>query len=327
MIAFLIISAILLAILQNRVLNNSLEGVEYSSVVSKKLVAPDEKFEVIITITNKSRRFIPFIKMEHIFPEEMVMEEPKKTTTFMLPRSKYVKRIHASLPSRGSYYITSAYLHGGDFLGITEKTKNYRFVNEIVVYPKKTNERELELMSKGILGEISVKRFMIEDPLLTIGFREYTGREPMKHIDWNQSAKSNEIIVKQFDYTIDPSVTVILDVTEKIEDEKVELLFSMTRTVTEQLTNMKVKFSFLTNATILNKWYYINENVGSEHLNVILDLLGRATYSYSINFNSLIRSNEIEENSLVILISSKTKADLKEEINFLNARGIKIYLA
>ena len=41
----------------------------------------------------------------------------------------------------------------------------------------------------GFLGDVSVRRFIYEDPVLTTGFREYTGREPMKHISWTQSAR------------------------------------------------------------------------------------------------------------------------------------------
>ena len=341
MIAFLIVSALILILSQNIVLKKSLDKVDYKSEISKKLVAPGEIFEIIVTITNNSKFFIPFIRIEQMLPKEIELYDNEKryvnldnkisikSTTFMMPRSKIVRRMKASLPTRGSYYLNETTLHGGDFLGIKERPKVYRFLNEVVVYPKKTNERELELMSRGILGEISVKRFMIEDPLLTIGFREYSGREPMKHIDWNQSAKNNELIVKQFDYTIDPSVTVVLDVSEKMEKDKKEVLFSLTRTVTEQLTNLKIKFSFLTNATILNKWYYIIEKSGSEHLNTILDLLGRATHSYSLSFEELIKDavgKEIEENSLVVLITSKSEASLQEEINFLKTKRIQIYL-
>ena len=71
------------------------------------------------------------------------------------------------------------------------------------------------------------------------GYREYTGREPMRQISWTQSAVRNELIVKQFDPVWAQSVLIVLD-TEYHGDfdrfgAQLEYLFSLTRTACDVL--------------------------------------------------------------------------------------------
>ena len=80
---------------------------------------------------------------------------------------------------------------------------------EVVVIPPRCENSNVLRTLGGFLGDISVRRFILEDPLLTVGFREYTGREPMKSISWTQSARVGRPLVKQYDHTVDATVTVL----------------------------------------------------------------------------------------------------------------------
>ncbi len=78
-------------------------------------------------------------------------------------------------------------------------------------------------MLGGVIGDISVNRFIFEDPMLTVGFSEYTGREPMRDISWTQSARLGRMMVKNYDHTVDLSVTILLNVQSVLnvfEDEE-----------------------------------------------------------------------------------------------------------
>ena len=50
-------------------------------------------------------------------------------------------------------------------------------------------QRELEEMLGGFLGELSVNRYLYEDPILTAGYRPYTSGDPMRSIAWKQSVR------------------------------------------------------------------------------------------------------------------------------------------
>lgn len=334
MIAFIIIFSFLLYFIEKWSMDNALRGIEFYYEPSKLLVEPSEEFEIITTITNKTRRVAPFIRIEERLPskikvhsenlnlEEMPHDLKHISSIYMLPREKLIRKITVSLEKRGRYILQGADLSGGDFLGIRQKKEEFLCFNEVVVYPKEAPLSDIYWKIGDFLGDISVKRFIIEDPILTVGFREYTGREPMKNISWTQSARINRLMVKQFDYTTEPSVTVLLNVEceDADRDELIETCFSLTRTVCRMLEERGIKYDFLTNANTSNafsEWSYIDEGLGIKHFLTILEGLGRAFYTSIEPFKTTVKkiADTFNMRSLIVI----TPCKLHEHKNLLES--------
>ena len=170
----------------------------------------------------------------------------------------------------------------------------------------------LAMLLGGMIGDISVNRFIFEDPMLTIGFSDYTGREPMRDISWTQSARLGRMMVKNYDHTLDLSATVILNV-EYPKDidfrpELIEKCFSAGRTVCEALEAKRIKYGVLTNATssgALGLWSQVGDGLGRSHLMSILEGLGRATYSCTMPFSRLadLASRKNEDGRYYVVIT------------------------
>ena len=298
MIPFVIVLLILAFIAQNWSIKNAFKGIGYSCESSKLLVEPDEVFDLITTVTNHSKRFIPFIKLEQPLPKAADIQCPSAKTsedfdgnlkhihsTYLRRNSIYEKRLPISLQKRGCHYFKSAQLISGDFLGISPKMRHVYTVSSVVVCPKPARTKNFDSVMGGFLGDISVRRFIMEDPILTIGARQYTGKEPLKQISWKHTARQNRLMVKQFDYTVEPNVSVMLDVnTQCVGGDRRELLencYCLTRSVCELLEQKGIRYDFITNATTgnaISSWAYIAEGLGKAHLFTILEGLGRASY-------------------------------------------------
>lgn len=305
LVLFLVIIAF---VLKDISLKYVLKDVEYSIKASKSVVEPCEIFSLSTTLHNNKWLPVTFIKMSELVPSSMWVEREKHqyydfsktgkliSSTYLLPYQRFTRTFKASLPQRGRYFLHGAVLYGGDIFGLSETIEYVNLMEEIVVLPKAINSQKLETVMGGFLGDFSVNRFIMEDPILTIGFREYTGREPMKYINWPQSLKSSALMVKNFDHTTDLSVTVILNVEcgsdgKEINSQLAEGAFSVARFVCEYLESKKIKYSFTTNATAagaVGHWKSVGEGLGSRHLYTILEGLGRATYDSTINFASLL---------------------------------------
>jgi len=185
-------------------------------------------------------------------------------------------------------------MSGGDFLGLRETNRQFECVSEIVVMPRPAADAP-ELKALGnFLGDISVHRFIMEDPVLTLGFREYTGREPQRDISWVQSARMGRIMVKKYDYTLEPSVTVVVNIAcgnENPDTALIERCYSLARTVCEQLEEQRIMYGFITNAIAVGSVGHspvIKDGLGQSHLMAILEILGRATYDYIEPFDVTI---------------------------------------
>jgi len=370
MIPLIITLIIVVAVIQIRFLESALKSVKYDCHFSKHLVEPGEEFEITVTITNRSRAFIPFIKIEQVFPGEIRLKglkisetaAPKEymhhtSTLYLMPRSKYIKRVKASFPHRGRYIFPGAYIRVGDFLALGDKVKEHESKQqEVVVYPKAAHAEDLENVTGGIMGDISVRRFVMEDPVMIAGFREYSGREPMKAISWSHSARMGKLVVKQFDHTVEPAVSVILDVEDKGfmgrvsslrseidakappataargDADKKEFAFSYTGSLCRILEARGMKYDFLTNATTANtsnRWSYIPEGIGARHFSVIMEGLGRASHTHVEPLKTIIDNYLQKKNydRFVILITIKSKSRILADAGYIEKNnGGKVYV-
>ncbi len=301
MVLFFILFILVVVLVERWSIKHSLDGVKYDVQLSEHLVEVDQQFQMVTTVRNASRRFIPFIRISEVVPRDINVnarlytsgfEENRakiNSTVYMMPRQKMTRRLNASLGARGLYLFEGATLYGGDFLGIAERPRYAKLRREAVVLPKRIATDDFNETLGGFMGDISVNRFIMEDPVLTLGFREYTGREPMKQISWPVTARMGRMMVKNYDHTLDITVAVVLNVDSVyygLEAKPyIEKCYSIARSVCEMLEDKHITYSFTTNAVAVGQmgaWEYVSDGLGSAHLATILEGLGRACYRHRI---------------------------------------------
>lgn len=321
MILYLILLVIVVSMIEEYTLRHALDNVTYDTYPSKTSTQPDEVFEIITVIENKKRLPVSFLKIQESLPYDLeakngvVLRRDTElsrltTSTFLKPKQRLERRFEASLPRRGRYFLHGATLYGGDFLGLKHMHDYYPVLREIVVIPRELEGVKIGKTLGDFLGDMSVNRFIMEDPVLTLGFREYTGREPQRAISWTQSARMGQTMVKNYDHTLDLSVTVLLNVAHgDIENahEKIEACFSAAHSVCKALEEQRIKYGLITNATAagaIGLWSQVGDGLGDVHLSTILEGLGRATYLSTDTFEAIagraLRRDEAGRSYIVI---------------------------
>lgn len=297
MLLFALVLGALIAAAQYWSLRHALDGVSLHAAPARRLAEPGEAVPLITTVTNRSRRFLPFVRASLSVPAELTVQDDRaqlfprgqnrrelRTSLWLMPRQTWRQELPVSVSHRGRYVFSEATLYAGGFLGIGETLEYVSQFQELVVMPARCGSPGLDAVLGGFLGDRSVDRFLLEDPVLTLGFRDYTGREPMKSISWTQSARTGRLMVKNYDYTLELTATVLLNIdTEKNEgwQERLERCFSLARTVCEQLEEKQIPYCFVTNAGAAgarDQWSRVGDGLGSGHLSAVLEGLGRATY-------------------------------------------------
>ncbi|MCL1848656.1 MAG: DUF58 domain-containing protein [Clostridiales bacterium] len=236
-------------------------GLEYD--ISTRNTEPGEAFEVQATITNQSRIPISYLAVNEIYPQVAMLPEDMKFQARY--DGTYIKKIcrvsgrkrkklilETRITKRGVYLFKGESIEFGDFLGFREILRRVSLLQEIVVYPGRLACSQLTDALGGFCGDIAARRFLIRDPILTIGSREYTGREPMKDIHWMQSAHRGELMVREYDYTRQLSACVILNadgITVSREDQ-LDSCCAAARTICETLVGTGVSVFFYTNARL-----------------------------------------------------------------------------
>ena len=295
--------------MQSRRMERCLDDVKENHWPDVDIVEPDQEFHIVVSLKNLGRGIVPFLRVKEHIPMNMNLRMEGENvvrdaqgglsvlyTTWLRPRQELRKYIPVSVSKRGRWFLREMVISGGDFLGIHERSRNFSCYAEVVAVPRPAPEQAIGDVLGGFLGDVSVSRFIFEDPVLTLGYREYTGREPMKMISWSQSARGTGLMVKKYDYTLEPAVSVLVNV-ESLDDDRearIERCFSLARTVCETLEERGIQYDFATNSVIagaMSDQSVSGEGLGQRHFMGILESLGRATYTASVPADTLVEKS------------------------------------
>lgn len=303
MIIFAFVLVVLFLIVQHIVLRHSIHWVHGEHRPETLIVEPQEPFDFIVTLQNTSKYLLPFLQVKEFFDADLIPKNGGisgglingshiEYTTWLRPHQQSDRRITLSATHRGRFVFRQFQLYCGDFLGIREQHKLCGRFTEVIAAPKPIPSHYIPEVFGGFLGDVSVNRFIMEDPVLTLGYREYSGREPMKAISWVQSARTNTLMVKKYDYTMEPTVNVLLNVEGYHgQDQLLEVCFSIARTVCELLETKGVKYRFASNCELAGTPSYSSsgmEGLGKHHFSAILEHLGRATSVITLPLSELL---------------------------------------
>jgi len=328
MIALLFVIIALGLILEVISLRRDPNKVKIDSSISEQVTEPGAPFKVQTVITNRSLIPFSYLSVSEVYPA--VAKLPESMTFLTKNDGIYTKMVcrirgrqrkklilETSIKKRGIHTFKGDSVEFGDFLGFREFSLRAAYRREIVVYPEKLEHPGLTDALGRFCGDVAAKRYLIRDPILTVGSREYTGREPMKEIHWLQSAHRSELMVREFDYNRQLSVCVILSV-EGIDpwgEQEIDECCAIARTVCETLVSAGAAVNFFTNALLRRKEdkEYWKCEVSSGSTGALLEGLGRAS-SYGCGplerlLIYALRENDYDAAFILILPSGEKRGE------------------
>lgn len=339
---FLVLIGILLNMISKKYV---LYNINYKREISKNVVEINEEFEIMSILENKKILPVTFIQIIEKFPltlnfkakavVEITANYILHTSTMkIMPNQRIKRKYKVFCKHRGRYIFRDVTLIGGDLLGLNTVEKNIEYSQEIVVLPSVVDLGK-EIMPYGDYnGDYSVKRWIIDDPILTIGLREYTGSESYRAIHWPSSLRCGRLMVKKFDYTTENTVMVLLNIEcskpfyTAINQEKVEKCISIARTIIEQFEEAAIPYSLITNSqycgvtlgSTIEKVGY-----GSIHYNNTIENLGRIDISACMGFEEMLfkLTNNIGNYTTFLIITPSILEPYIEPINILSSKIMK----
>ena len=318
MIPFVLLCSLLLTALAEFLSRR--DGLRHLHVVfsiDSRLTEPDEAVTLRYTVTNTSRFPILYAGLSlQLDPEVQLCEDADWMAAhasrdylgtrvdhhFYLPAyRRFSGRIRISFRRRGVYELGRYYLESGDLLGLRPLVREGEPDIRVVCTSRCCALPELETFG-GYLGDISVRRFIMDDPSMLRGYREYTGREPMKQISWMQTAKTGALTVRQNDFTVDRNVSVLVNL-ESAPLPELERCMELLRSVCEELEAQHIPYGLYSNGDLFS----LREGLGRHHLFYIQRKIGMsrlgALFGFSMLVDSYVRLQR--ENSSCIIITPR----------------------
>jgi len=355
-IAWFIIITCLMAVIQSIIFNKwGLSRVKYQRSFNKEAVFAGEEIEMIDQISNHKLLPIPWLRLESKIDKQLQFlkkqdqeieihsEEFHRTLFSLLPFQKITRRHRVRCNKRGYYELKSVSLTIGDVLGLGESFHHVDAVATVVVYPEIIPTDDIPLPSHSWLGEISVRRWIMDDPFIIAGVKKYAYGDPMNSVNWKATARTNSLQVNKRDTTADHELMIYVNFDES-EDiwmpiqntELIEKAISYAASIAHYSISKGIPTGFACNSYLvepfqenlesnIKKPVRIEPRNGTEQLTFIYDTMAKLCMDKSISFNHLLKEElHNRTNNDILIITFIITESMEESIRILETEGNKV---
>ena len=202
--------------------------ITYSREYEPQTAFEGEKIVMTEKIANAKLLPMPWVRVEsmlsphlHYLAYEKDGETGKKKQVYgehnsvfsIGPYSTVIRKYTMLCEKRGYYALRAVNLTCQDIFGIGEPQSAEAEINAAVtVYPRIADFTELGDISKSMMGDVVVRRWIAEDPFMIRGTRDYTTSDPQSKINWKASARTGSFVVNENDPTADIKLYILFNV-------------------------------------------------------------------------------------------------------------------
>jgi uncharacterized protein (DUF58 family) len=177
--------------------------------------------------------------------------------------------------------------------------KTYKFddENRLLVYPKAVPIREIPLPSHSWLGEMEVRRWIIEDPFSIAGVREYRYGDPLNTLNWKATARSGKLQVHNRSYTSDHRLLIWINFdTDKLSSnrknqERMELAIRYSASLAEYAVSRGVNTGFGCNGQLVDSTesvVRIAPGGGQAHMTGLYEVFAKLLMETRVTFEEFL---------------------------------------
>jgi hypothetical protein len=240
------------------------------------------------------------------------------------PYQRTKRRWYMKCTKRGVFNIDNATVTCGDLLGLISDSRAAPINTKLVVYPGLIDVSEMFFTTRDILGEAVVKRFIMDDPFIVKGIREYMPGDPINKLNWKATARTTRLMVNENDFTTKVGITVLMNVQSAHEEfdfvkdkNLIELAIKVSATILDRGFSQAVPIRFGSNACTdedETNMILTESGTGMEHMKQMLYKLAllklKNVRSFEIYLDRL--ENQIRNTQVYIVTSFLTDDIMKE---------------
>ena len=325
-----------------------LKKLRYERYFDRKNGFEGQRVELLESITNKKALPVPWLRAESRIPSELAFEKEKQDadhevsgglyhkSLFFLPPMCAITRHHEiTLKRRGVYEAGSVVLTAGDLFALVKRERHLEFDCGMVVYPALLNENELPDPANRWLGDAVVRRWIMPDPFLVNGIRDYAYGDSLKDVHWKASARTGDLRVKVRDYTSDPKALVILNIQTSEyqwadvppqDVESMEQGIRIAATLCVRALKYGMHAGFASNACLTGKeesgeCVFVPTAGGNGQADKLLDTMARISLHREKNFHTFLGELDYVTGEDILIISCFENEDILSAIHALRNQG------
>ncbi|MDR7522419.1 MAG: DUF58 domain-containing protein [Armatimonadota bacterium] len=200
-----------------------LECVEFRRSFVPRRAFYGETVTLILEVTNRKWLPLAWLEVTDELPEEIVPQRGRIIPSVRQRRQHLLhlfslrwfervrRRVTVMCTARGYFALGPARLRSGDLFGITSNGKTLEETDRLIVYPKIVPLEALGLPALHPLGDQRAPRPLLEDPVRTVGVRDYLPEDPMRRVHWKATARAGRLQTRQYEATTAHRLVVMLN--------------------------------------------------------------------------------------------------------------------
>jgi uncharacterized protein (DUF58 family) len=187
-----------------------------------------EQVPLTIEITNDKPLPLAWLEIEDIVPGQRMRLEPGQTSPSHIPGRRLVsmllsmrwyervrRQYRVLCGARGYHLFGPATMRTGDVFGFGTQEQAVEPEDYLLVYPKVVALPRLGLPAGDPFGDVPLRRqWLFEDPLRTVGVREYRLGDSPRRLHWKATARApdQQLQVKLFEPTTTHRCLIVLNI-------------------------------------------------------------------------------------------------------------------
>lgn len=308
----IILIFILLSIQSKIYKNHIFDSLSYDCHFKEVEVNQGEDITFIEEVSNNKYLPVPWLKAELTTSKYLIFSDKCSSVSdknrfisscYTLQGNKSVKREwNITSSKRGVFSIENVVLSACDILGMNEFSSPVKCDNStIMILPKIISTPELDMSINGIVGDFEIKRNLLTDVFSMRGIKQYSGYERLNKIHWKSSAKTNDLMVIEENFSCDIHVRVFLYLQDNCEENLAEKSLSTACSIGVELSCRNIPTMIDTNLNMKT-----NVSFGEGHA------LNLKRFCASLDLSSTNSDiPQLDSNSLLVIVTPLINKNLE----------------
>lgn len=321
-----------------------LRNIFYRRYFDRSAVFEGEKAEMIEILENRKIIAIPWLRVESRISPYLRFKKMEDVdirydqfhkSLFFLRGFKRIRRRHEfTCTHRGFFELRTSSITTGDLFGLFNRFKEVVSDAQLYVYPKPLSENEISPASLKWQGDVVMKRWIMPDPILVNGIREYRPGDSQKDIHWGATARTGQLQVKVRDYTVSPRLLLLVNtqISERLwssmetdEKEVIEVGIRYAAHLAAWAISNGLEVGFGSNGRLIGEDDVVRiPSVSSQaHLELLLQTMAKLEIVRERNFHTLLDYlyDEAMSGMDIAIISAYWSETLENRANKLRSLG------
>lgn len=199
-------------------------GLTYTRTLNETRVFRGETVTLELAVRNQKFLPVNWLVVRDIFPSDLPVSgrelvvnpatNKAEYVTFWMPGpfQRTVRRFELTCNVRGFHGYGPVTMTTGDGFGFFNRTQQVGDQLRLIVYPHLYSAAELNLPTKNPFGNVGVRGQLYEDPMRTIGVREWREEDTPRRIHWKATARQQQLLSRVYEPSEEQQVLLCLNV-------------------------------------------------------------------------------------------------------------------